>query len=231
MYFIQGCFCQLTIDPIMRKDGTYALRAAASLVFAGRIWKEPDGHLVGDMIDRLGQSDLYDIEMFDTEFRFAKRYRNRRYPDSSGLSDPHYHLRKSETDNTWTGEYDIPVILNAAGPVRCILTEIDDALFESDLLVYAVEHGVETEEAARASRSSNCRSREEHILTPGTRVRTTKPDMSKRREWTEAGWASKRWRIEGTVKTHHDSHGLCYDVIHDGDGSLGCYEPTEIECI
>ena len=49
-------------------------------------------------------------------------------------------------------------------------------------------------------------------------------------EWTDDGWAKKKWGIKGEVLTHHDSHGLCYDVTHE-DGSQACYDPSEIEVI
>ena len=65
-------------------------------------------------------------------------------------------------------------------------------------------------------------------ISPGTHVRTTEPNLEKRREWTDEGWASKKWDVRGTILTHHDSHGLCYDVRHE-DGTEGCYDPSEFE--
>jgi len=65
-------------------------------------------------------------------------------------------------------------------------------------------------------------------IDPGTEVKTTQPNLEKRGEWTDEGWASKKWGVQGTVITHHDSHGLCYDVRHE-DGSQGCYDPSELE--
>ena len=67
-------------------------------------------------------------------------------------------------------------------------------------------------------------------ISPGTPVRTTEPNMSKRGDWTDEGWASKKWGVQGTVITHHDSHGLCYDVRHE-DGTQGCYEPSELDVV
>ena len=67
-------------------------------------------------------------------------------------------------------------------------------------------------------------------IHPGTRVRTTEPNMALRREWTEEAWAGKKWGVLGTVITHHDSHGLCYDVRH-ADGTRGSYDPSEFEVI
>ncbi len=65
-------------------------------------------------------------------------------------------------------------------------------------------------------------------ISPGTRVRTTRANEGLRREWTDEGWARKKWGVQGTILTHHDSHGLCYDVRHD-DGTEGCYDPSELE--
>lgn len=64
-------------------------------------------------------------------------------------------------------------------------------------------------------------------ISPGTFVKTTEPNMSQRENWTGEGWLKRKWGVRGTVLTHHDSHGLCYDVIHE-DGSLGCYDPSEL---
>jgi hypothetical protein len=67
-------------------------------------------------------------------------------------------------------------------------------------------------------------------IDPGTRVQTTQPNMEKRDEWTDEGWADKKWGVKGQILTHHDSHGLCYDVLHE-DGTQGCYDPSELEVI
>lgn len=65
-------------------------------------------------------------------------------------------------------------------------------------------------------------------LDPGTNIQTTEPNLAERDRWTDEGWASKRWGVQGTMITHHDSHGLCYDVRH-ADGSKGCYDPSEFQ--
>lgn len=67
-------------------------------------------------------------------------------------------------------------------------------------------------------------------LDPGTTVRTTQPNLEQRGEWTDEGWAKRKWGVKGKILTHHDSHGLCYDVLHE-DGSQGCYNPSEIEVV
>ena len=65
-------------------------------------------------------------------------------------------------------------------------------------------------------------------ISPGTPVRTTQADLSARAEWTDEAWARRKWGVRGTVITHHDSHGLCYDVLHE-DGTEGGYNPSELE--
>src|SRR5688500_9964041 len=67
-------------------------------------------------------------------------------------------------------------------------------------------------------------------ISPGTVVRTTQPNMGLRREWTDEGWSQKKWGVQGRMIMHHDSHGLCYDVLHD-DGTQGCYDPSELEVV
>jgi len=67
-------------------------------------------------------------------------------------------------------------------------------------------------------------------ISPGTRVKTTQPNMTMRREWSDKVWASRRWGIQGTVTTHHDAHGLSYEVKHP-DGSIGHYDPSELEVV
>lgn len=67
-------------------------------------------------------------------------------------------------------------------------------------------------------------------LCPGTIVKTTQPNLAMREEWTDQGWAQRKWGIIGPIITYHDSHGLYYEVQHP-DGTIGCYDPSEIEVI
>jgi len=67
-------------------------------------------------------------------------------------------------------------------------------------------------------------------LDPGTVVKTTKPNLEKRSEWTDEWWAKRQWGVRGTILRHHDSHGLCYEVLH-ADGTEGYYDPTELQVI
>ena len=67
-------------------------------------------------------------------------------------------------------------------------------------------------------------------VAKGTTVKTTEPDLSLRHQWTDEGWEARQWGVRGTVIMYHDSHGLCYDVLHE-DGTEGCYDPSEIEVV
>lgn len=63
----------------------------------------------------------------------------------------------------------------------------------------------------------------------GTIVITTheNPEID---DWNEAALASRQWGVLGEVVNHHDSHGLYYEVKHP-DGTIGCYDPSELEVI
>lgn len=50
--------------------------------------------------------------------------------------------------------------------------------------------------------------------------------MTPDREWMPEALKARKWGVLGTIIMHHDSHGLCYDVLHD-DGTEGCYDPDE----
>ena len=66
-------------------------------------------------------------------------------------------------------------------------------------------------------------------LSPGTLVKTTSsktPDS----EWTAEARANRKWGVQGKVLTHHDSHGLCYEVRHS-EGTVGAYDPSELEVV
>ena len=68
-----------------------------------------------------------------------------------------------------------------------------------------------------------------HYLFPGTQVQTTKkntPDS----EWSPEALKNRRWGVKGEIIDAHDSHGICYDVMHV-DKSIGCYDPSEFVVI
>lgn len=62
----------------------------------------------------------------------------------------------------------------------------------------------------------------------GTRVLTVEPEEISD-DWTSEALVMRRFGVTGEVVGHHDSHGLCYDVRHDDDGTIGCYDPWELQ--
>lgn len=69
---------------------------------------------------------------------------------------------------------------------------------------------------------------EDQRLDIGQRVKTTAP-CTPDGDWTEEALKSRRWGVSGVITAEHDSHGLCYDVLHDVDGTVGHYDPRELE--
>ena len=66
-------------------------------------------------------------------------------------------------------------------------------------------------------------------ISPGTSVRTTRANPAVT-DWTPEALLTRQWGVTGTVLTHHDSHGLSYEVTH-ADGSVGHYDPSELEIL
>ena len=58
-------------------------------------------------------------------------------------------------------------------------------------------------------------------------VKTTRENFTVT-DWTLEAKRSRQWGVQGTVVTHHDSHGLSYEIRHP-DGTIGHYDPTELE--
>lgn len=71
-------------------------------------------------------------------------------------------------------------------------------------------------------------SESESPIARGTRVRTTRD--AQQSLWTQEAQHHRRWGVTGSVIGCHDSHGLCYDVLHD-EGDWGSYDPSELEII
>ncbi len=63
-------------------------------------------------------------------------------------------------------------------------------------------------------------------LENGTRIRTTIENDAVT-DWGEGARDHCQWGVEGTIITHHDSHGDCYEVRHD-DGTIAAYDPSEV---
>lgn len=65
----------------------------------------------------------------------------------------------------------------------------------------------------------------------GTRVKTDIHPSTESKDWTESAKRNRKSGATGVVVAYHDSHGLCYDVKHDEDKLVGCYDPWEIEVL
>lgn len=64
-------------------------------------------------------------------------------------------------------------------------------------------------------------------LKAGTKIITTEPDPEIT-DWTTDVRKTRRWGLLAVVLTHHDSHGLCYEVRHlDGLPVVSYYAPSE----
>lgn len=63
----------------------------------------------------------------------------------------------------------------------------------------------------------------------GAAVETTSPNPDIN-DWLEEALTSRQWGVKGIIHTHHDSHGLSYEVRHP-DGTIGHYDPSEIKVI
>jgi hypothetical protein len=45
--------------------------------------------------------------------------------------------------------------------------------------------------------------------------------------WTTEALQNRKRGVSGRIVGKHDSHGACYDVLHE-DGTIGCYERQEL---
>lgn len=47
-------------------------------------------------------------------------------------------------------------------------------------------------------------------------------------DWSEKVKRVRRFGVVGVVIHSHDSHGVCYEVRHEDDLTVGAYEPHEL---
>ena len=67
----------------------------------------------------------------------------------------------------------------------------------------------------------------DNILPNECKVKTLQPGADD--DWTEDVKESRKWGVTGVVVNHSGSHGLCYKVKHDDDGTEAWYTPEELE--
>lgn len=78
--------------------------------------------LTGNMTDPAGNSELFGVNLTDTELTFVKQYAGRNYCIE-------YEFRK-QPDGTWRGRYSGSGC--GSGQARCVLTEVVDNFFTMD---------------------------------------------------------------------------------------------------
>ena len=67
------------------------------------------------------------------------------------------------------------------------------------------------------------------IMQLGTRIRTTKENQQVQ-DWNQECRKCK-WGITGTIIRSSDSHGLCYEVMHDEIGTTAWYDRSELSLL
>jgi len=109
-----------------------------SLMFSGVIEHDMSDLVYGFkglVTDELGVADLSAIAIGSSEVSFNKLYRDR------SQSQAIVYVLHPE-GNTWAGEYRAEFRSGKVwqGPVRCVITEVDDELFKSDLETLVVAY-------------------------------------------------------------------------------------------
>ncbi|KKK75189.1 hypothetical protein LCGC14_2876240 [marine sediment metagenome] len=64
----------------------------------------------------------------------------------------------------------------------------------------------------------------------GTKVRTRDDLVPENKEYQRKAWAKRKPGMIGEIVKHSNSHGLCFEVLHN-NGSSGWYEPDEVDVL
>ena len=146
MYLVQGFFVQqragLTLgfgfDPEIQDSGPHVMVRSVIMpyMFAGAFWKSKGvvDEWRGAMADVVGESQITDIWIDTTTMRFAKTYEKYRDQPNPSIS---YTFEKDVATNTWAGRWVFQKHPDLFGTARCILTEVDEALFQSDIEAFS----------------------------------------------------------------------------------------------
>jgi hypothetical protein len=124
LFLIQGVFFQNRswLDLGMKPgEGVVAMvcNGMCDFIFSGVLEYLPDGALRGVVYDVLGEAELSDIALSESELRFTKKYAQRIYLIQ-------YKFTKQE-DGTWIGEYTGSE--TGSGKSRCVLIKISQDFF------------------------------------------------------------------------------------------------------
>ena len=146
LYLIHGFFCEIhagLATKMVPIDGVTAVvrEEAIPVMFAGLITHRDLNEanpLIGSMTDEIGKAELSEIVITKDEVRFLKIYDGRQ--QSKGIS---YVLHRD--GNTWVGEYSLTAASGRPlkGPARCVITEVDQSLFQRDLEQFVTNHRAE----------------------------------------------------------------------------------------
>jgi hypothetical protein len=97
-------------------------------MYAGALWKPNGPRFVGAVRDDIGYAVMQEIELTDSQLTFTKYYE--KYGDRPDRAI-HYDLKREE-GTMWSGRWFWPDD-QGDGLTRCVITEVDDQLFEDDL--------------------------------------------------------------------------------------------------
>jgi len=132
VYLIQGFFFQnrqwLGLGMSAKGEGVVALfhRGMCRDMFAGIVWEDAAGELVGEMTDRCGKSEISKIALTPDWFRFEKNYDDR-------IGQPILYTLE-RWGGVYVGEYS--GASTGRGGATCLITEVIETsplLFSPDL--------------------------------------------------------------------------------------------------
>jgi len=145
MYLISGFF-KMPYEGIISDHSPELLSMAGcthsnvgSFLFSGYLVNDPRsplGDMVGEISDPFGLARLRDVKLSERRLEFVKEYRD--IPLSGELAPILYDLALLD-DGTWDGLYEVGGV---SGPVRCLLTEVEDLFFNEPVQRSNVVYGM-----------------------------------------------------------------------------------------
>ena len=94
----------------------------------------------------------------------------------------------------------------------------------------AREHVVKALEYAGIKIGTEFLPDDDHGLKVGLKVKTVSRGTVMD-DWLPEAVRSRRFGVTGKIIKEHDSHGLCYEVLHSDDNTVGYYEPWELDTV
>jgi len=136
MKLIQGFFVQYLeglLDIAYGEDGAQAVVCKGLIphMYAGAFFDDGAGGWNGEMFDPQGESRLFDIYIDNVKgIFFTKQYVRHELLDTGSYIRYIFDRREG---NTWVGKWEHPDG-TTWGPSRCVITDVDEKLFRSDVL-------------------------------------------------------------------------------------------------